>query len=188
MYSPDYINNRPPSKIRSMLTVGSQGVYEWLVTDREFDLLRICPDVVLGKYMAITSLDSGPLVPTKEEKAAGWKNRSNIAYSSKIHDVASVPWDGYDEWYIFDNPVDLGTSHIRENVFEVPQEQGHVSVFVNYGFALHPPEMADLANLFWSQMERIRPESYVADNDYLTFVSANKTLIASVLDAVKALS
>lgn len=188
MYSPDYINNRPPSKIRSMLTVGSQGVYEWLVTDREFDLLRICPDVVLGKYMAITSLDSGPLVPTKEEKAAGWKNRSNIAYSSKIHDVASVPWDGYDEWYIFDNPVDLGTSHIRENVFEVPQEQGHVSVFVNYGFALHPPEMADLANLFWSQMERIRPESYVADNDYLTFVSANKTLFASVLDAVKALS
>ena len=63
-----------------------------------------------------------------------------------------------------------------------------MSVFVNYGFALHPPQWAGLANLFWPQMERIRPESYVADNDYLTFVSANKTLFASVLDAVKALS
>jgi len=171
-----------------MLTVGSQGVYEWLVTDRQLDLLRICPAVVLGKYIAITSFDSGPLVPTREEKAAGWESRNNIAYSPKIHDIASVPRDEYDEWYIFGSPVDLGTSHLEENVFEVPQEQDHVNVFVNYGFALHPPERASLANLFWPQMERIRPESYVADNDYLTFVSANKTLFVSVLDAVKALS
>jgi hypothetical protein len=63
-----------------------------------------------------------------------------------------------------------------------------VSVFVNYGFALHPPERASWVTLFWPQMARIRPESYVADNDHLTFVSANKTLFASVLSAVKALS
>jgi hypothetical protein len=36
-------------------------------------------------------------------------------------------------------------------------------------------------------MRRIRPESFVADNDYLTFVSLNKALFASVRDAVKAL-
>ena len=72
--------------------------------------------------------------------------------------------------------------------FEVPQERGHVRVFVNYGFALHPPERTDLANLFWPQMERIRPESYVADNDYLTFVSADKALFVSVLNAVKVLA
>ncbi len=69
----------------------------------------------------------------------------------------------------------------------MPQEQGHLSVFVNYGFALHPPERTSLATLFWPQMAWIRPESYVADNDYLTFVSASKTLFASVHDAVKAL-
>jgi hypothetical protein len=61
-------------------------------------------------------------------------------------------------------------------------------VFVNYGFALHPPERASLADLFWPQMTRIRPESYLADNDYLTFVGANQTLFASVLAAVKARS
>jgi hypothetical protein len=59
---------------------------------------------------------------------------------------------------------------------------------VNYGFALDPPERASLATLFWPQIDRIRPESYVADNDYLTFASANKTLFANVLDAVKTLS
>ena len=170
-----------------MLTVGSQGVYEWLVTDRQFDLLRTCPDVVLGRHVAITSFDSGPLALTDEEKAAGWESRSNIAYSPKIQNAASVPRSEYDEWYIFGCPVDLGTSHLEENMFEAPQEPGHVSVFVNYGFALHPPDRTSLAYLFWPQIERIRPESYVADNDYLTFVSANKALFVNVLDAVKAI-
>ncbi len=171
-----------------MLTFGSHGQYEWLVTDQQFDLLQISPDVVLGKYVAITSFDSGPLVLTDEEKAAGWESRGKVAYSPKVQNVASLPRAGYDEWYIFRDPSDLGTSHLAENVFEVPQEQGHVSVFVNYGFALHPPERAGLATLFWPQIERIRPESYIADHDYLTFVSVNKTLFSSVLDAIKALS
>ena len=52
-----------------MLTIGSEGVYEWLVTDRQFDLLRICPDVGLEKYIVITSFDSSPLVPTAEAQA-----------------------------------------------------------------------------------------------------------------------
>jgi hypothetical protein len=170
-----------------MLTVGSQGRYQWIVTDQEFDLLQICPEVVRGKYLAITSFDSGPLVPTDEEKASGWANPCGIAYSPKVQNVASLPRADYDEWYIFDAPVDLGTSHLEDNVFEVPQEHGHISVFVNYGFALHPPERADLATLFWPQMTRIRPESYVADNDYLTYVTANKALFSSVLDGIKAL-
>ena len=62
-----------------MLTVGTQDQYEWLVTDQQFDLLQICPSVALGKYIAITSFDSGPLVPTNEESAAGWESRSKIA-------------------------------------------------------------------------------------------------------------
>ncbi len=63
-----------------------------------------------------------------------------------------------------------------------------MSVFVNYCLALHRPEMKDLATLFWQQMAWIRPESYVADNDHLTFVTMNKTLFDSIRDAVKALS
>ncbi len=60
-------------------------------------------------------------------------------------------------------------------------------MFVNYGFALHPPERSGLSNLFWDQLVRIRPESYVGDDDYLSFVSMNKALFAGVHDAVKAL-
>ncbi len=170
-----------------MLTVGSQGLYEWLVTDQEFDLLKVCPEVVLGKYIAITSIDSGPLVPSEEETAAGWESRLEIAYSPRIQDVQGLPRAGWGEWYIFDNPTDLGTSHLAGNVFEVPQQQGHISVFVNYNFALHQQEMKDLATLFWQQIERIRPESYVGDNNYLNFASVNKTLFANVRAALKTL-
>jgi len=64
-----------------------------------------------------------------------------------------LPRAEYDEWYIFRDPADLGVSHLAENVFEVAQEQGHVSVFVNYGFALAPPErtsLTDLSGRRWS--------------------------------------
>ena len=108
-----------------MLTVGSQGLCEWLVTNQPFDLLQICPEVVLGKYVAITSIDSGPLVPTDEEIAAGWESRGRIACSPKVESVESLPRAGWDEWYIFGNPTDLGTSHLGENIFEVPQGPGH---------------------------------------------------------------
>ena len=171
-----------------MLSVGSEGSYDWLVSDQQFNLLRLCPQIVLGKYVAITSIDSGEFVPTEKELAVGWQSRGKVAYSPQVRSVEEIPSDGWDEWYIFDRPVDLGTSHLAENIFEVAQEEGHVSVFVNYCFTLHPPERAaGLASLFWPQIERIRPESYVADNDYLTFVSANKDLFIWVLDAVKAL-
>lgn len=154
-----------------------------------FDLLELCPEIALGKYVAVTSIDSGQLVPTDKEKAAGWQSRAKIAYSPKIENARDLPHDGWDEWYIFNTPTDLGTSHLEENIFEVPQEEGHLSVLVNYGFALHPPERADLAltRLFWAQIMRIRPESYVADNDYLTFVGINHALFVSLRDAVKTL-
>jgi hypothetical protein len=49
-----------PTYNQQMLTVGSEGLYEWLVTDQQFDLLQISPEVVLGKYIAVTSIDSAP--------------------------------------------------------------------------------------------------------------------------------
>jgi len=171
-----------------MIAVGSRGVYDWLVTDQQFDLLQVSPEVVLGKYIAITSIDSGALVLGDKEKTVGWASRERIAYSPKIESVEGLPRAGWDEWYIFGSLTNLGTSHLAENIFEVPQEQGHLSVLVNYGFALHRPEMDDLITLFWQQIERLRPESYMADHDYLIFVSLNKTLFARVHDAVKASS
>jgi hypothetical protein len=171
-----------------MLTIGAQGHYHWLVSDDQFDLLELCPDIVLEKYVAITSIDSGELVPNEAELAAGWQSRGQIAYSPKVRAIESVPRDGWDEWYIFDSPTDLGTSHLAENIFEVPRGPGQLSVFVNYCFALHEPEDRGLAPLFWQQMEWIRPESYMADNDFLSFATVSKALFDKLYQGVKALT
>src|SRR5215469_9819432 len=98
-----------------MLTVGSQGPYEWFVTDQQFDLLQICPEIVLGKYVAVTSIDIGVFAPNEKEKAAGWESRAKIAYRPRIQNADELPHAGWDEWYIFDNPTDLGTSHLADN-------------------------------------------------------------------------
>jgi hypothetical protein len=112
-----------------MLTVGSQGAYEWLVTDESFDLLELCPEVVLGKYVAVTSIDSGQFVPTGKETAAGWLSHERIAYSPTIQHAEELPREGWDEWYIFNAPTELGKSHLKENILRC-HEGGDISAYL----------------------------------------------------------
>ncbi len=165
------------------MNVGSHGPYEWLTTTaHDFDsLLTLCPILVLGKCVAITSFDSGSLSVTDEEKDAGWESRKGIAYSPLIESLDALPErGGFDEWYIFGTPIDLGDKG-RGNVFEAPLSAGQVEVFVNFGegFDLNQPN--GLVPLFWRQLEWIRPESYIADTHHLlTFVSTNRKVFAAV--------
>jgi hypothetical protein len=66
----------------------------------------------------------------------------------------------------------------------VPDEPGQVRVFVNYCFAPHLTEMSEIANLFWQQLESIRPQSYISDNDYLTLVSQDQNLFSMVRERI----
>jgi hypothetical protein len=89
----------------------AHGEYEWLTTtSHDFDsFLTLCPTAVLGKYVAVTSFDSGSLSLSDEEKAAGWESRRGIAYSPLIQSAGTLPErGGFDEWYVFGTPVDLG--------------------------------------------------------------------------------
>lgn len=167
------------------LATGSHGAYKWLSSRHGLeDLLQVCAIVVLGKYLAVTSIDSGYRVLSVEETSTGWENRRGIAYSPLIQSVETLPWAGWDEWYVFAQPVDMGVSRLGENIFDPALKPGEVGTFVNYGFALHLPERASLADLFWSQLEHIQPESYIADNDYLTFVTRDESLFADVAKAL----
>ena len=172
---------------KATMFTGSQGLYEWLATElHDLDtFLQRCPQAVLGKYVAVTSLDSGQLRVTDEEKNAGWLSRDGIAYSPKVQSTENLPHGGYDEWYIFDSPKDLGEIW-QGNVFEAPTTPGHISVFINFGyFAPHNPEVEPLVSLFWQQVDRIQPESYVADgNEFLTFASRDRQLFAAVYEAL----
>jgi hypothetical protein len=175
---------------KPMAATGSHGAYLWLTTGQHDlnGLLQRCPQVLLGKYIAVTSLDSGPLELTDEEKRAGWQSRNEIAYSPQIQSPEGLPYGecaGFDEWYVFESPFDLGQLW-HGNVFEAPLTSGHVSTFVNFlDFAPHNSEVEDLVSLFWKQLDWIQPESYIADgNAFLTFVTRGKDLFGAVRQAL----
>ena len=54
--------------------IGSHGQYQWLTSvDQDISsLLQICPNVLLDKYLAVTSMDSAQLLLTDQEKSEGW--------------------------------------------------------------------------------------------------------------------
>jgi len=58
------------------LHTGSHGQYEWLTSeDHELaDLMRCCPETVLGKHIVVISIDSGSLELIEEQKAVGGKH------------------------------------------------------------------------------------------------------------------
>jgi hypothetical protein len=176
---------------------GSRGPYRWLVTQQDdlSTLIKSCPQSLAGKYIAVTSLDSGPKILTDDEKGLGWDTRNEIAYSPRItlsedgylKGVRAGHCAGYDEWYVFDSPHDLGAL-CHGNVFESDLPAGKIWTFVNYdaGFALHNPEMSCLTSLFWKQLEWTQPESFIADSAaFLTFVSRNESIFVAICNALK---
>ena len=57
----------------SLMWIGIRDDYDWLVATCSMgDLLGVCPQIVTGKFVAVTAFDSGSLVPTEEKTAKGW--------------------------------------------------------------------------------------------------------------------
>ena len=168
--------------------LGSHGGYDWLASEHTLDdLLGLCPEIVIGKYLAVTSFDSGPLSLSNQEKASGWESRKGIAYSPNIVGIdGRLPHDLYDEWYVFETQTDLGElADPAINIFEQPIQSRRVHAFVNFGgFAFHRPEVEGLTSLFWEQLDLLRPESYIADGDYLNIASANKQVVETMREAL----
>lgn len=150
------------------------------------DLIRACPNVVLGRFAAITSFDSGAYFLGEAEKAAGWESRGGIAYSPKISDMSHLPYDQFDEWYVFENAVELGELiPASTNLFSLGPRDREVCVFVNYqGFSLDAPETEALTKIFWAQMDWIRPLAYIVDGTCLNFATSDKKLFAAVRDGL----
>ncbi len=170
-----------------LLQTGSTNGYQWLVsTDRQLDVLECCPEVVLGKYAAITSFDSGPLELTEAQRSAGWVSKEKIAYSPQIHDANMVPQTYFSELYVFDTPTNLGVlADPNKNIFDFEMQPGQVHAFVNFDFGFHDAEYSDLACMFWQQLGWMKAESYLAENDYVIFVTAYPDLFARVYEALR---
>ena len=173
--------------------IGEHKTYQWLVTTDFgiYDLLKKCPEVLLGNHLVITAFDSGPINPSPEEMEAGWTAYGSTLCSPRLTSVEGLPYDNYDEWYLFTEARFLDSPEI----------------FVNYyGFSLRNPthllEEADptwdiagikyrikvieeLHETFWHQLQQFSPESYIADGDNFIYVGQNRKLFDAVKSAVE---
>ena len=160
------------------VSTGTHNNYRWLQSTEHGidDVLHLRANIVLERYWAVTSCDSGPLPVSDEQKRIGWKLAGGIAYSPIIHALDMLPIHAlYDEWFVFENAVDLGGVH-RGNVFEGPRTPGSVMGLVNFGFIpLDAVDFQDLVAEFWREIEWVQPEAYIAESDarYLTFITRN---------------
>jgi hypothetical protein len=178
---------------------GSNGEYQWLSSmDHDLhDFARLCPSAMLGRYLAVTSIDSGSLRLSDADRAAGWWTGegcekyeyiptralcpdSHTAFSPRLESLDRLPnkthincCDAFHEWYIFNEPP-----LTRE-----------FSVFVNSGaFNIWQPTQYPLNEPFWRELRRVDADSYVSDGwwRFLTFVTRDAQLFDSVLAAFSA--
>ena len=179
---------------------GQHGDYQWLTSSEDYmgTLVDLCPEVILGKYLAVTSIDSGVLWLTDRQRSTGWKCRGEVAYSSPIQSVDQLLYQrggpdspGYDEWYVFDRPANVEGAIIHGNPFVEPNipGPGRIMIFVSQlGFRIDADDTVHEGHRhwFWEQIDRIKPESYIADGqDCLTFVTRKHEFLELVLSKLR---
>ncbi|WP_244138810.1 MULTISPECIES: hypothetical protein [Burkholderia] len=82
-------------------------IAEWTDgTDGDIEELVLrCPELVLGRHVAIASCDSGPYTPTDEEFMVGWSKFGELAVSPLVKAVSQLPMPGFDEWYVYERLI-----------------------------------------------------------------------------------
>ncbi|WP_235212622.1 hypothetical protein [Burkholderia paludis] len=140
-------------------------------TDGDLENLVLrCPELVVGRYVAIASCDSGPYTPTDGEFAAGWSRIGSLALSPPVETPSRLPMPGFDEWYVYDTPG-RGEPHAN---------------FVNrVGFS--PLDVDDRdTDAFWEQVVKLAPLHVLgAGTPHLFLVTRDDALFQAVLQGAK---
>jgi hypothetical protein len=175
-----------------MMDTGRVEQFYWLESvESDFPkILKLCREVLIGKCVVISCFDSGPLQATKEELAEGWQQLGDLVIVPRVDAVNDLPFDNYDEWYIFPT-------------YTIPEI---TQVFVNAPMTLRIPELllhdyhahgdavgarryaeqeAATQLMLWHEIKRINPESYLGFGDQLIFVSQNPDSFSTVLRALQ---
>jgi hypothetical protein len=178
------------------ISTGTHGEYSWLASTEHYmvDLVRLCPDIVVGRYLVVTEIDSGTPWLTETQQARKWRLQGGMAYSPRIATVEELFYQrdgldtpGFDEWYVFDAPRELGEILLgNPSLPENAPKPGRLLTFV--GWLSFMPDSSDPGShspseMFWRQMEWIRPDVYVSDGDKaLNLVCRSRELLDSVCE------
>ena len=149
------------------MTTGKHSGFHWLESEQLSlkELLSHVPQIALRHYLVNTSFDSGSLAPTAEQLQQGWRAEGPITYSPVITDINAIPHELFEEWLVFPEPT-----HVT----------GWEPVIDYRGFSLTDRSYDWIQAKLWSDLERYRPESFLAQGDLLIFITRNPQLHALV--------
>jgi len=161
---------------------GFQGEFRWLesLSHGIDDVLRICPEVAIGKSWAVTAFDKEKLTAVADENLQSWQVSGSALLVPPVADFSQVPYDAFSEWYTFPGAV--------------PQYKFHSFIHLDW-FTLGPAaanrsqartmwDFKRMQRLFWQEMQAAAPESYIACGHRLIFASRNPECFAAVLRGV----
>lgn len=157
---------------------GERGRWRWVVSSGIIlGLDRALARNFAGKRLCVTSFDSGPLRPNREELAAGWSLVDDIACSPPMTPGFDVPSGGFDEWYVLE---------------DVPVRWTTEEAFVNYyGFtlstSLESPAYSEgrsrndwlptMQERFWRNLDVLEPIIYISSGSSDIVVSTDKRFV-----------
>lgn len=149
-------------------------------------LIEQCPKALLDRYLVVACFDSGPFHPNAEEKAAGWCLENQLAYSPRLESLSLLPYEYFDEWYVFTSPARLRSCDVFINsggfTLRNPEEflaEMHPT-WDRVGAKAIADEQMRQQEQFWSQLELFGAESYIAAGDHFIFATANTDLFTCV--------
>jgi hypothetical protein len=165
---------------------GVQGEYRWLETSAHqiYDVLHICPAVVTNRNVVITSFDPGTLQPTDEERRRGWRVHGRSIHIPVGESVSAVPFEVFDEWYIFSSasPERDYKSFVQFDWFTLgPAQEVHSRSGTSF-------DLKRMQRWFWQEIERVRPESYLACGNRLKFLTREPVHFYQVLRGLSSLA
>jgi len=165
---------------------GVQGEYRWLETTAHevYDVLQVCPAVVAGKNVVITSFDSYPLQPTSEEMQRGWRTAGRSLHIPVTNNISAIPFEVFNEWYIFasESPELDYKVFVQHDWFTLGPAQ---ALYSRNGNAF---DLKRMQRWFWQELEQTNPESYLGRGSRLKFVSRNADHFNTVLRGLSTLA
>ena len=132
------------------------------------DFWRMHPEVVVGRFLVNTSLDSGHLILSDEQRREGWRAIGELAHSPRIRSIEQIPHIQFDEWLVFDTPTEV-------TAFET---------MVNYcDFTPIDFSWEEKRERYWQQVLRYRPLHIIAENHHMYLVSRDAEFALKILKA-----
>jgi hypothetical protein len=161
---------------------GAQGQYQWLESSSHSlqNLLSVCPDLVVGRSLAITSFEERSLIERLE--ACSGRIMGPVVHVPSVANISALPLSGVKEWYGFVSAISESklTSFVRNHWFtlgpaavaRVPQENLW--------------DLQRAVRLFWQELQRVQPESYVSRGQRLVLATRNPVHFTAILRAFSA--